>query len=451
MKKIFLIGLLCSYCISSPAQLLDRIKNRVEQKVVDQIDDSIDKATQKKKNKDKTSTADTSASGTAQPGAAQPGAAQSTTVPSETQQAGTVAAPAVNEQAGGAAGKNATDITAYSRFDFVPGNKIILHEDFSQDELGDFPANWNTRSGAEIVNIAGKSGKWLRINQNGVFYPEYLTGDLPENFTLQLDLIGNKNVSNIGEFMISLMQTSTVDEKFAWGTADQVSTPSFKISFQPTSSENGQLRYSSNLIGNQYKYGVAEFNTHENAAKVSIWKQKQRVRVYLDSTKVLDLPRALDPAATLNSLIFAAENPDFNQKGGAFFIGNIQLAVGAADTRNKLVSEGKFVTRGILFNVNSDKILPQSYGTLKDIAQVLQENTSLRVQIVGHTDADGNENTNEDLSKRRAGAVKETLVSTFSIDASRLETDGKGKSQPIDTNDTPIGKANNRRVEFIRL
>ncbi|MCE7059737.1 OmpA family protein [Dyadobacter sp. CY343] len=450
MKKIFLIGLLCSYCISSPAQLLDRIKNRVEQKVVDQIDDSIDKATQKKKNKDKTSTADTSASGAAQPDPAQPGSAQPGAAQPETQQTGAAASTAGNSQQDGVSGKTGADITAYSKFDFVPGDKIIVHEDFSQDAIGDFPANWNTRSGAEIVNIAGKDGKWLRFNQDGIFYPEYLNSNLPENFTLQLDVIANKDVSNIGEFMISLMQTGTVDEKFNWGESRQVSAPSFKISFQPTSSE-GQLTYSSNLIGSQYKYGVPEFNKHKNTTRVSIWKQKQRIRVYLDSTKALDLPRALDPAATLNSLVFAAINPDFNQKGGAFFIGNIQLAVGAADTRNKLVSEGKFVTRGILFNVNSDKILPQSYGTLKDIAQVLQENTSLRVQIVGHTDADGNENTNEDLSKRRAGAVKETLVSTFSIDASRLETDGKGKSQPIDTNDTPIGKANNRRVEFIRL
>src|SRR5690606_7333233 len=103
------------------------------------------------------------------------------------------------------------------------------------------------------------------------------------------------------------------------------------------------------------------------------------------------------------------------------------------------------------FGVNSDQIQPQSYGSLKEIAQVLQENAGLRVRIVGHTDGDGSDEVNNDLSKRRAMAVRQSLTTTFGIDASRLESDGKGKTQPIDANDTAVGKANNRRVEFIRL
>jgi outer membrane protein OmpA-like peptidoglycan-associated protein len=72
------------------------------------------------------------------------------------------------------------------------------------------------------------------------------------------------------------------------------------------------------------------------------------------------------------------------------------------------------------------------------------------VVIVGHTDSDGDDAANMDLSKRRAASVKSALVSEFKIDTSRLDTDGKGESQPIDKNDNPAGKANNRRVEFIR-
>ncbi|MCF2487672.1 OmpA family protein [Dyadobacter sp. CY347] len=437
MKKITVIVLLGLYSISCPAQLLDRIKNRVEQKVVDQIDHSIDKATEKKKQKDKPGTPDSS--GTQTQSEPQPTSTSTTTSPEP-------ATPAVAATTG-----REGDITSYSKFDFVAGSKIIMHEDFSQDEVGDFPANWNTRSGAELVNVAGSNMKWLRMNQDGVFYPEYLNSDLPEHFTLQLKLMANKDVSNIGEFMISLIEAKDTDQKFAWGEASHISAPSFKITFQPTSSDKGDLKYSTNLIGSLYKHGVPEFNTNKTSVNVSIWRQKQRVRVYLDSTKVLDLPRALDPGALLNTLVFSSDNPDFNQKGGAFFLSDIRLAVGAADTRNKLVTEGKFVTHGILFDTNSEKIQPQSYGTLKDIAQVLQENAALRIQIVGHTDTDGNEQANVDLSKRRAAAVRNALVSTFGINDSRMETDGKGQSQPVDTNDTPVGKANNRRVELIKL
>jgi outer membrane protein OmpA-like peptidoglycan-associated protein len=133
-----------------------------------------------------------------------------------------------------------------------------------------------------------------------------------------------------------------------------------------------------------------------------------------------------------------------------YLIGNLKFAGGAPDTRNKLITEGKFVTRGILFDVNSDKIKPESYGVLKDIANVLTENSSVKVKIVGHTDSDGKDADNLSLSKRRAESVKSSLVKDFGIDAARLDTDGKGASQPVDANNTAEGKANNRRVEFIK-
>ena len=100
--------------------------------------------------------------------------------------------------------------------------------------------------------------------------------------------------------------------------------------------------------------------------------------------------------------------------------------------------------------MNSDQLRAESYGTLKEVAGVLTENAALKVQIVGHTDSDGEDAANLDLSKRRAASVKTALAGEFKIDAARLDVDGKGESQPIDKNDTAAGKANNRRVEFIK-
>jgi outer membrane protein OmpA-like peptidoglycan-associated protein len=70
--------------------------------------------------------------------------------------------------------------------------------------------------------------------------------------------------------------------------------------------------------------------------------------------------------------------------------------------------------------------------------------------IVGHTDNDGDAARNLTLSHNRADAVKDKLVKQFGIDASRLQTDGKGSSQPVSPNTTTTGKAQNRRVEFIK-
>lgn len=151
----------------------------------------------------------------------------------------------------------------------------------------------------------------------------------------------------------------------------------------------------------------------------------------------------------INQIRFTTEATD-DQKP-YFYISNIRFAVGQPDMRSKLLTEGKLVTRGILFDVNSDQIKPESYGTLKEIAKVLQDNKDIRVKIIGHTDSDGSDASNLDLSKRRAASVKTALSSEFGIDAARMETDGKGESEPVADNNTPEGKANNRRVEFIKL
>jgi OOP family OmpA-OmpF porin len=129
----------------------------------------------------------------------------------------------------------------------------------------------------------------------------------------------------------------------------------------------------------------------------------------------------------------------------------IRVAVGAPDTRNKLITEGRLVTYGIYFDVNKDVVKPESYATLKEIAAALTDNPGVRVKIIGHTDSDGADAANLDLSKRRAESVKNELAKTFGIDASRIETDGMGESKPVAPNDTPVNKAMNRRVEFIKL
>jgi outer membrane protein OmpA-like peptidoglycan-associated protein len=181
--------------------------------------------------------------------------------------------------------------------------------------------------------------------------------------------------------------------------------------------------------------------------RVSVWIQKQRLRLYINEAKILDLPRLLPPGMTCNKLEFVSNSYEGNNS----LMTNVRISYGAPDTRNKLLTTGKFVTHGITFDVNSDKIKPESYGTLKDIASVLKDNATVKVKIIGHTDSDGDAAANLDLSKRRATSVKNELVKSFGIDASRLETDGKGKTEPIAPNDTPVNKAQNRRVEFIKM
>lgn len=82
---------------------------------------------------------------------------------------------------------------------------------------------------------------------------------------------------------------------------------------------------------------------------------------------------------------------------------------------------------------------------------MLQEHPDLRISIEGHTDSDGDDAFNKQLSERRAESVKAHLVEAYGIDPSRLETAGFGESKPVAPNDTPEGRQQNRRVELVRL
>ncbi len=102
----------------------------------------------------------------------------------------------------------------------------------------------------------------------------------------------------------------------------------------------------------------------------------------------------------------------------------------------------------LLFDVNSDILLPSSREQLFEIAMMLREDETLKLEIVGHTDSDGGAAHNLDLSQRRAASVVKALVEGFDIDRARLTSSGKGLTEPVASNDTADGKAQNRRVEL---
>jgi outer membrane protein OmpA-like peptidoglycan-associated protein len=340
-----------------------------------------------------------------------------------------------------------------SKYDFVPGEKVVAYEDFNGAAIGDFPVNWNTNATAEVVSLNNKEGKWLKIQKEGVFHPEFIK-TIPENFTLEFDMgVNNDFDSNPLAVNIATLNKPSDYTDYAH-YIEWRGRPGLHLEFGPN---NGRVSASSKLVassgdGNYHVNNTAEFKGWDNAkntfAHVSLWRQKERLRVYVNGEKVWDAPKAFLPGAKYNAITFAVQGSHTPED--YHVLTNIRFAVGAADTRNKLITEGKFVTRGILFDVNSDKIKPESYGAIKDIANVLKENADVKVRIVGHTDADGDDAKNLDLSKRRAASVKNYLIKEFGLKGDNLETDGKGESAPVDKNTTAEGKANNRRVEFIK-
>jgi outer membrane protein OmpA-like peptidoglycan-associated protein len=108
------------------------------------------------------------------------------------------------------------------------------------------------------------------------------------------------------------------------------------------------------------------------------------------------------------------------------------------------------VLKNIFFKTNSSELLPESNYELAQLLALLNESPNLKIQINGHTDSDGDAANNQILSEKRANSVVNYLI-THNIDKKRLFARGFGESQAIDSNDTPEGKANNRRTEFVIL
>lgn len=331
-------------------------------------------------------------------------------------------------------------LQSFSKYDFVSGDKVIFYDDFSQDAVGDFPPNWFTDASGEVMTTNLFPGKWFMPANEGLFFPEKGV-ELPLNYTIEFDLlpIQEDEETEIGIFQLAIY-SSREDELYDMGGVPgnagielNMGSYFYYRSYDENKDLNNEV-YDKGFKANQ-------------VYKVSIWVQNSRIRLYALGAKLLDVPQGLTKGFKYNQIrLNTAEAGETS-----FLISNLRIAEAGSDQRSKFMTDGKLISYGILFDVNSDKVKPESYGALKEMADIMKENPDVKVKIVGHTDSDGDEAKNLDLSKRRAASVKAELVKTFGIDAARLETDGKGESEPLENNATPMGKSKNRRVEFLKL
>jgi outer membrane protein OmpA-like peptidoglycan-associated protein len=123
---------------------------------------------------------------------------------------------------------------------------------------------------------------------------------------------------------------------------------------------------------------------------------------------------------------------------------------GDGELERRLTRDSRVDVYGLYFDFASDRLRPESTPLLADIAAVMTKNAQWKLTINGHTDSVGTDASNLILSQHRAQAVMNALVQQYRIAPERLTTGGFGASQPQAKNDTPEGRARNRRVELIR-
>ncbi len=343
-------------------------------------------------------------------------------------------------------------VAVSSAKDFVPGSGLIAMDNFAGDAIGDFPVNWNTNSGGEIVTVNGRPGKWLYLNPKGSYTPDKFTR-LPENFTFEFDLVYSNDFSFYSDWLnVNFVEMPNRSTDFTKWTRFKYGKNGVRLWLHPQAAgmgNQGRTKIETFVNGSKMVDNKKETNAITNAltvVHVAIWRQKTRLRVYLNDVKVWDIPRAFD-TANYNGIVFSRDNP--RNDSDQYYISNLRLAEAGADTRHKLLETGRFATNEILFDVNQATIKSVSYSVLNELGKVLQDNPNTKVKIIGHTDSDGDDNANMQLSLDRARSVKAYLSNHFPIAGMRMQTEGKGESQPIADNDSEAGKAQNRRVEFV--
>ena len=313
------------------------------------------------------------------------------------------------------------DFTAL-KDDFIPGEGVILYDDFTDMLPDEPPPHWKVR-GSAVTLLASGALRQLNVGSRTTLTPSIK--NYPKNFTLEQDMNwGDKRCEFFWDFF----------------SAKDHGNQALRVS---GGSDGDKIR----VMAGTNKEGLVDTDIAVNLhapIKTAIWLQNGRLRIYYNGQKVGDF----------NQL----ELPDFdyaymvvnNFVDGPLGFTRVRFAESTPDFSHSIMSDGRYVTHGILFDTGSDHLKPESGAVLKSIAAGLQANASLKLRIEGHTDSSGDAALNLDLSKRRAAAVKQVLVAEFQIDAARLTTDGLGATKPLESNDTPQGRSQNRRVEFVK-
>lgn len=340
---------------------------------------------------------------------------------------------------------NDADNKVYSNFDFQAGSKTIFYDDYSNGltkwKIIEFDQSDEVESPG-VKQIPNENGNWFKTPRRGIFYPINLK-TLPEKFTIEFDMWADAEKMSEMEsgLIISIVGNKVIKDEYstAFDENPQIQIdihPSLELLYCLATKESSDDERT--LDRKELKNGWKQGKVH----RISISRIGTHIKVYVGEKKFIDLPNGL-PKKLNYTLMLAT-----NMWGDGLYFTNFKVAE-FENTVVKIDKENKFVTSAIYFNSNSATIKPESWPALNQAAKAINS-TDGNVKIVGHTDSDGSDTDNLVLSKKRAESVKSFLVKNFSISPSRLLTDGEGESKPIDDNNTAEGKANNRRVEFIK-
>jgi outer membrane protein OmpA-like peptidoglycan-associated protein len=305
------------------------------------------------------------------------------------------------------------------KIDFVPGERTVFFDDFSDMEADEPPPHWKLRGNPVELRSGGGIRELYAKDSTTLTSPPSLA--VPPDFTFELEWTGQGETSwsfrdkNDEEVMRAMVR----------GEPDGVTA-------------NCSIEAAGN--GTLGQGGVQTDLT--KSVEYALWVQRGRVRAYLNGQRLTDVNQVNVPPIDHIVANIAGYRPNG--------IRMVRVAESAPDFSAMIGSSGKYVTHGIFFDTDSARLKPESAPVLKMVARGLEKNPNLKLEIDGYTDSVGDAAHNQDLSRRRGEAVRSVLIAQFGVDAARLTAAGFGADKPVASNDTADGRAQNRRAEFVR-
>lgn len=320
-----------------------------------------------------------------------------------------------------------SNLKKYEKYDFIAGEKIIFDDNLKNDKPSTQPKNWKVENngGQAIISKVG--------NENAISITKYYTNlapdikkkkYLPNAYTIEFDYYLDMKYSGNPGVRVHFMKGDEVAAIIPNATSFYFKFPGGEVNSDTPAELKGD-------------------NFYDKWIHIAITYKNNQAKVYANQYPVLFVPKCNFKA---DSLLIKGDASE----GLKMYFKNFKIAEGGEiSTIDSSLKSGKFVTHNINFDVNKADIRPESMGVLNEVAKYLKSNSTVKFEIGGYTDSDGDDSSNIKLSQQRAEAVRNELVD-MGVKSEQLTSKGYGEINPIGDNKTVIGKFNNRRVEFIK-
>jgi outer membrane protein OmpA-like peptidoglycan-associated protein len=322
----------------------------------------------------------------------------------------------------------------WSKYDFVPGETVLFEDNLEGEQNGEFPSQWDLIDGyVENALFSDENVIRFPIENTGATIKPLMKkeGDyLPEKFTIEFDMYLSSRTS---KYTVYLWDKGKSNRRPEGLHAIDVGYD------QEASYEGGKM---------QRKLPEASQKPYPHWRHVAISFNVRALKIYIDQDRLVMIPNVTGNPTALS---IHASTYDFGQTGDyPTMIRNIRIAEGAVKLYDRFITDGKIVTNGIKFDSGKATLKLESMGVINEIVKLMKEHPEINFSVEGHTDSDGDAKFNIDLSEQRANTVVNELIAR-GIDGKRMVAKGFGEDVPVADNTSPEGKANNRRVEFVKM